>query len=336
MRVLITGAAGMVGRKLVARLQKDGILAGQKITALDLHDIVPAETLSMEGAHVAIHVGDLSETDAVAKLIAPRPDVVFHLAGIVSGEAEANFDLGYRVNLDGTRALFDAIRLADYGPRVVFTSSIAVFGAPFPDVIPDEFHPTPLTSYGTQKLIGEALLADYSRRGFFDAIGIRLPTICVRPGKPNKAASGFFSGIIREPLNGREAILPVPRSVVHTHASPRSAVGFLLHAAGIDGNAVGPRRNLTMPGVAVTVGEQIDALERVAGVDVVKLIREQPDETIWSIVKGWPTRFEAKRARDLGFSAEKSFDEIIRAYIEDDLDGKLRKSGSRSATTAPE
>ncbi|RUZ71976.1 NAD-dependent epimerase, partial [Mesorhizobium sp. M7A.F.Ca.US.003.02.2.1] len=196
-------------------------------------------------------------------------------------------------------------------------------GAPFPDVIPDDFHPTPLTSYGTQKQMSEALLADYSRRGFFDGIGIRLPTICVRPGKPNKAASGFFSGIIREPLSGHEAILPVPRSVVHTHASPRSAVNFLIHAAGIDGSAVGPRRNLTMPGVAVTVGEQIEALERIAGPKAVSLIREVPDDTIWAIVKGWPTRFEAKRSRELGFSAEKSFDEIIRAHIEDELGGKI-------------
>ncbi|MET0574763.1 MAG: D-erythronate dehydrogenase [Mesorhizobium sp.] len=319
MRILITGAAGMVGRKLTARLHKDGSLAGRKITALDLHDIVPTDTLSLEGAHVAIHVGDLSEAGAAANLVEPRPDVIFHLAGIVSGEAEADFDLGYRVNLDGTRTLFDAIRLADYRPRVVFTSSIAVFGAPFPDVIPDDFHQTPLTSYGTQKLMGEALLADYTRRGFFDGIGIRLPTICVRPGKPNKAASGFFSGIIREPLNGVEAILPVPRSVVHTHASPRSAVGFLIHAAGIDGDSVGPRRNLTMPGVAVSVGEQIEALERIAGADVAGLIREEPDETIWSIVKGWPTRFEARRATALGFTAEESFDDIVRVYIEDEL-----------------
>ena len=249
--------------------------------------------------------------------------MIFHLAGIVSGEAEANFDLGYRVNLDGTRALFDAVRLAAFAPRLVFTSSIAVFGAPFPDVIPDEFHPTPLTSYGTQKLISEALLADYSRRGFFDGIGIRLPTICVRPGKPNKAASSFFSGIIREPLSGQEAILPVPRSVLHTHASPRSAVNFLIHAAEIDTNALGPRRNLTMPGVAVTVGEQIEALERIAGAEVVKRIREQSDETIWAIVKGWPTRFEARRARDLGFVAEKNFDEIILAHVEDELGGKI-------------
>ncbi|CAH2403471.1 D-erythronate dehydrogenase [Mesorhizobium escarrei] len=323
MRVLITGAAGMVGRKLIARLAKDGTLGGRKIAALDLHDIVPPQAPTLEGVDVTIHTGDLAAASAMERLVGSRPDVIFHLAGIVSGEAEANFDLGYRVNLDGTRALFDAIRLAGFAPRVVFTSSIAVFGAPFPDIIPDEFHPTPLTSYGTQKLMGEALLADYTRRGFFDGIGIRLPTICVRPGKPNKAASGFFSGIIREPLSGQEAILPVPRSVVHTHASPRSAVNFLIHAAGIDGSAVGPRRNLTMPGVAVTVGEQIEALERIAGAKAVKLIREEPDDTIWAIVKGWPTRFEARRSRELGFAAETSFDDIIRAHIEDELGGKF-------------
>ncbi|RWE61201.1 D-erythronate dehydrogenase [Mesorhizobium sp.] len=323
MRVLITGAAGMVGRKLIARLAKDGTLSGRKIAALDLHDIVPPHAPALEGVGVTIHTGDLAAASAMERLVAPRPDVIFHLAGVVSGEAEANFDLGYRVNLDGTRALFDAIRLAGFAPRVVFTSSIAVFGAPFPDIIPDEFHPTPLTSYGTQKLMGEALLADYTRRGFFDGIGIRLPTICVRPGKPNKAASGFFSGIIREPLSGQEAILPVPRSVVHTHASPRSAVNFLIHAAGIDGSAVGPRRNLTMPGVAVTVGEQIEALERIAGAEAVKLIREEPDDTIWAIVKGWPTRFEARRSRELGFAAETSFDDIIRVHIEDELDRKI-------------
>ncbi|MCR5855906.1 D-erythronate dehydrogenase [Mesorhizobium sp. J428] len=319
MRILVTGAAGMIGRKLVARLARDGEVAGRPITALDLHDIVAADLVSIPDAETSVFVGDIASPDTVDTLVSRRPDVIFHLAGVVSGEAEANFDLGYRVNLDGTRMLFDAIRLADYRPRVVFTSSIAVFGAPFPDVIPDEFHPTPMTSYGTQKLIGEALLSDYTRRGFMDGIGIRLPTICVRPGKPNKAASGFFSGIIREPLNGQEAILPVPRSVVHTHASPRSAVGFLIRAAGIDGDLVGPRRNLNMPGVGVTVGEQIEALERVAGSNVVSLIREAPDEAVWSIVKNWPTRFEARRARELGFEAETSFDEIVRVYVEEEL-----------------
>ncbi len=322
MRILITGAAGMVGRKLAARLKKEGKLAGRKIAALDLHDIVPTDTFSMEEAHVAIHVGDLSKDGMIEELIAQKPDVIFHLAGIVSGEAEANFDLGYRVNFDGTRALFDAIRVADYTPRVVFTSSIAVFGAPFPDVIPDDFQQTPLTSYGTQKLVGEALLSDYSRRGFFDGIGIRLPTICVRPGKPNKAASGFFSGIIREPLAGHEAVLPVSEEVRHTHASPRSAVGFLIHAATIDGERVGPRRNISMPGIAVSVGEQIDSLRKVAGEKVVARIRREPDPFVIKIVEGWSRDFDARRAKELGFTAEASFDEIIRAHVEDELGGK--------------
>lgn len=319
MHVLITGAAGMIGRKLTARLAAAGALGEKAITALDLHDIVAPASPRIPGVEVRILTGDLADTGAAANLIAQKPDIIFHLAGVVSGEAESNFDLGYRVNLDGTRQLFDAIRVVNYAPRVVFTSSIAVFGAPFPDVIPDDFHPTPLTSYGSQKLMSETLLADYSRRGFFDGIGIRLPTICVRPGKPNKAASGFFSGIIREPLAGLEAILPVPRSVVHTHASPRSAVGFLVHAAVMDTARIGPRRNLTMPGVAVSVGEQIDALARIAGADVMKLINKQPDETVWRIVQGWPTRFEARRARDLGFVAESTFDDIIRVHIEDEM-----------------
>jgi nucleoside-diphosphate-sugar epimerase len=251
--------------------------------------------------------------------------VIFHLAAIVSGEAEADFDKGYRINLDGTRYLFDAIRLIGdgYCPRVVFTSSIAVFGAPFPDAIGDEFFLTPLTSYGAQKAIGELLLSDYTRRGFFDGVGIRLPTICVRPGKPNKAASGFFSGIIREPLSGQEAILPVPEDVRHSHASPRSAVNFLMHAATTDGVKLGARRNLTMPSVSVTVAEQIDALRRLAGEKVAARIRREPDPTIMRIVEGWPRRFDARRAESLGFQAEKSFDDIIRIHIEDELGGRF-------------
>jgi nucleoside-diphosphate-sugar epimerase len=323
MRVLMTGAAGMIGRKLTARLVADGKLAGQAITALDLHDIIPADAPKLAGAETRVHTGDLADEGVAAALAGARPDIVFHLAGVVSGEAEANFDKGYRVNLDGTRMLFEAIRHAGNKPRVVFTSSIAVFGAPFPDVIPDDFHLTPMTSYGTEKMMGEALLADYTRRGFFDGIGIRLPTICVRPGKPNKAASSFFSGIIREPLAGVEAILPVPRTVLHTHASPRSAVNFLIHAAEIDGDKVGPRRNLTMPGVAVTVGGQIESLARVAGDRFAALIREEPDPTVWAIVQNWPTQFDAKRARALGFKAEDNFDDIVRAHIEDELGGKL-------------
>lgn len=309
----------MIGRKLVERLVGARSVDGRQIAAIDLHDIVAPSPPKVDGITITTATGDLAQAGAAEALAASKPDLVFHLAGVVSGEAEANFDLGYRVNLDGTRALFDALRMAENRPRVVFTSSIAVFGAPFPEVIPDDFHPTPLTSYGTQKLMGEALLADYTRRGFFDGVGIRLPTICVRPGRPNKAASGFFSGIIREPLAGKEAILPVPRSVVHTHASPRAAVDFLLHAAAIDGEKIGPRRNISMPGVGVTVGEQIDALRRIAGERAVRLIREEPDETVWAIVKNWPTRFDARRAQDLGFVAEKNFDEIVMAHVEDEL-----------------
>jgi nucleoside-diphosphate-sugar epimerase len=210
-----------------------------------------------------------------------------------------------------------------YCPRVVFTSSIAVFGAPFPEAIGDEFFLTPLTSYGAQKAIGELLLADYTRRGFFDGIGIRLPTICVRPGKPNKAASGFFSGIIREPLSGQEAVLPVPEDVRHSHASPRSAVGFLMHAASLDGEKLGARRCLTMPSVSVTVAEQIESLRRIAGDRVAARIRREPDPTIMRIVEGWPRRFDASRAESLGFKAEKSFDDIIRIHIEDELGGRF-------------
>lgn len=317
MRVLVTGAAGMLGRKLTDRLAELGEIGGREITSLELADVVG----SPSAAHGMIsHVVDLSETGVSDDLVAGGVDVVFHLAGVVSGEAEADFDKGIRVNLDGTRQLFDSLRHAPGSPRVVFTSSIAVFGAPFPDPIPDDFHCTPLTSYGMEKLVGEALLADYSRRGFLDGIGIRLPTISVRPGAPNAAASGFFSGIIREPLNGERAVLPVGRDVRHHHASPRTAIDFLLHAAALDTDALGARRNLTMPGISVTVGEQIDALERVAGTGAVALIDEVPDPVIGEIVAGWPRRFSTLRAESLGFVAETSYDEIIQAYIEDDLE----------------
>ena len=306
-KILIIGAAGMIGRKLSARLAKDG--AGQLI----LHDVVPFAGSSA--------VSDLSMPGEAEKLLASRPDVIFHLAAIVSGEAEADFEKGYRINLDGTRRLFEAVRKVGngYKPRMVFASSIAVFGAPFPEAIGDEFLNAPLTSYGTQKAIGELLLSDYSRRGFFDGIGIRLPTICVRPGKPNKAASGFFSGILREPLSGQEAVLPVPESVRHWFASPRAAIEFLLHAASIDTAKLGTRRNLSMPGISATVGEQIEALRKVGGEKAVRLIRRQPDPAIMRIVEGWPQNFDARRASALGFRADRSFEEIIRIHVEDEL-----------------
>jgi len=303
-KVLVIGAAGMIGRKLVARLRKDGV--GEVIE----QDVVP-----FDGGIVS----DLSAPGEAEKLVAKRPDLIFHLAAVVSGEAEADFEKGYRVNLDGTRYLFEAIRKENYKPKVVFTSSIAVFGAPFPDAIGDEFLNAPLTSYGTQKAIDELLLADYSRRGLFDGIGIRLPTVCVRPGKPNKAASGFFSGIIREPLAGQEALLPVPDTVRHWFASPRAAIEFLMHAARLDTAQLGARRNLSMPGLSATVAEQIEALRRVAGDQAVKLIRRAPDQTIMRIVEGWPRNFDARRAAALGFRADASFEEIIRIHLQDEL-----------------
>ena len=327
MHILIIGAAGMIGRKLTARLVKDGAVGGHKITTLTLVDVVAPETPQGSRSKVTTKAVDLSTPGTAASLVAERPDIIVHLAAIVSGEAEADFERGYRINLDATRDLFEAIRLEGkdqpYKPRVVFTSSIAVFGAPFPEKIGDEYFTTPLTSYGTQKAIGELLLSDYTRRGFFDGIGIRLPTICIRPGKPNKAASGFFSNILREPLSGQEALLPVPDTVRHWHASPRAAVNFLIKAMSMDLSALGNRRNLSMPGLSATVAEQIEALRRVAGEKAVKLIRREPDPVIGKIVEGWPRNFDTARALSLGFTAEKTFDEIIRIHVEDELGGKL-------------
>jgi nucleoside-diphosphate-sugar epimerase len=306
-KTLVIGAAGMIGRKLVHRLRKESGFG-----ELILHDVVPFEGSSA--------VSDLSTPGEAEKLVAQRPELIFHLAAIVSGEAEADFEKGYRINLDGTRRLFEAIRKVGegYKPRVVFTSSIAVFGAPFPDAIGDEFLNAPLTSYGTQKAIGELLLSDYSRRGFFDGIGIRLPTICVRPGKPNKAASGFFSGILREPLAGQEAVLPVPDTVRHWFASPRAAIDFLIHAAKIDTGLLGTRRNLSMPGITATIAEEIEALRKVGGDKAVRLIRREPDATIMRIVEGWPRNFDARRALALGFRADPSFEHIVRYHVEDE------------------
>ena len=324
MKVLIIGAAGMIGRKLTQRLVHDGKLAGKAITYARLVDIVAPQAPANAPFPVAVDAFDIAAPYVAPKLVAPRPDVIFLLASVVSGEAEADFDKGYAINVGGTHAIYEAIRREQaldgaYRPRLIFTSSIAVFGAPFPDKIGDEFLSAPLTSYGTQKAICELLLADYSRRGFFDGVGLRLPTICVRPGAPNKAASGFFSGIIREPLSGKEAILPVDDSVRHWHASPRAAVAFLLRAAELDLSLLGSRRSITLPGVSVTVGEQIEALRAIAGEKTVSLIRREPDETIARIVAGWPRDFDPARAKSLGFRADANFSAIINAYIEDEL-----------------
>ena len=326
MNILIIGAAGMLGRKLVQSLVAKTTLQGQPIRRLVLADIVAPEQPAFDG-EIETVAADLSLPGTAERLIQSRPDLICHLAAVVSGEAEADFEKGYSVNLDGTRSLFEAIRLAGkdrpYCPKVVFTSSIVVFGEPLPDIIDDNHCLTPLTSYGTQKAIGELLLADYSRRGFLDGIGIRLPTISIRPGKPNKAASGFFSSILREPLIGEEAVLPVSESVRHWFASPRAAVEFIIHAAELDTARLGSRRTITMPGLSATVGDQIEALRRVAGDGATGLIRREANKTVADIIAGWPRSFDAQRAEELGFKAENSFDDIIRVHIEDELENTL-------------
>ncbi len=332
MDILIIGAAGMVGRKLAERLSRDGQLGGSALGKLVLADVIEplavpsagsASSASSADLPIETMTIDLSEPGAVTTLLEHRCDVIFHLAAIVSGEAESDRHKGYRINLDGTRALFDGIAALHeqdgYTPRVVFTSSLAVFGAPLPDAIGDDFLCSPLTSYGTQKAMGELLLADYTRRGLLDGIGLRLPTVCIRPGKPNLAASGFFSGILREPINGRRAVLPVGDEVRHWFASPRAAVEFLLHASTLPGKRIGPRRNLNLPGLSATVGEQIAALERVVGADAVKLIERKPDPVVASIIAGWPESFDPQRAIQLGFVVESSFDEIIQVYLDDEM-----------------
>lgn len=319
MRALILGGGGMVGQKLAHHISTNG-LGGQEVD-MTLHDIAFPPTAIAGATQVR---GSIADAGVAAALAKTKPDVIFHLASIVSGEAEADFAKGWAVNMHPTWALLEGLRAEhevdqSYRPRMVFTSSIAVFGGPYPDKISDEFLSAPQTSYGAQKSICETMISDFSRKGFIDGISIRLPTICVRPGKPNAAASSFFSGIIREPLNGQEAVLPVVDTTRHWHASPRSATGFLTHAATLDTDLLQGRRALNLPGVSCTVAEQIEALRDLAGNDVVKLIKPQPDPVVEKIVEGWPRNFTPERALALGFKAESSFKEIIQVYLDDDL-----------------
>ena len=320
-KILILGGGGMVGQKLANHLLASG-LPGHKTLDITLFDM--AFPLKQDGRLSCI-TGSLTDAQNITMLAQLRPDLVFHLASIVSGEAESNFDAGWQVNMFTMWHYLEALRKlhietgGTYVPKIIFTSSIAVFGGPFPEQIEDTFLSAPQTSYGAQKASCELLLSDFSRKGFVDGISLRLPTICVRPGKANLAASSFFSGIIREPLNGQKAILPVDESVRHWHASPRAAAGFLRHAATLDSRLLENRRALNLPGVSCTVAEQIEALRRAAGQSVVNLIEHRPDDTIINIVSSWPRNFTAQRARALGFQAEASFDEIIATYIQNDL-----------------
>ena len=328
MHILVLGAAGMVGRKLVERLLRDGRLGKADITQNDAAGRGGAGQAGEAGISGRGHAGDFAVPGAAEKLIAGRPDVIFHLAAIVSGEAELDFDKGYRINLDGTRMLIDAIRAGRrrlQAARWCSRPRSRCSARRSPTRSATSSSTRRCSSYGTQKAIGELLIADYSRRGFLDGIGIRLPTICIRPGAPNKAASGFFSNILREPLAGKEAVLPVSEDVRHWHATPRSAVGFLLHAATMDLATVGPRRSLTMPGLSATVGEQIAALEARRGREGRRAHQARAGSLHHGHRRRLAAQFRGRSARaQLGFTtAEKTFDDIIRIHIEDELGGKF-------------
>lgn len=330
MKAAIVGANGMIGRKLAAWLGGTGHLAGRQVETLMLVDVLPIEADREAQVPTETATGDVATADFAARVLARRPDVIFHLAATVMGQAESDFPAGYRINFDTTRGLLEAARRigGGYCPRFVYASSTAVYGAPSPEPIPEDLFHTPQSSYGTQKAMSELLLADYTRHGFVDGVGIRLPTICIRPGAPTHGNSGFFSNIVREPLAGREAVLPVPDTVRHWFSSPRAAVAFLVHAASIDAGRLGERRTLTMPGISATVGEEIEALRRIAGENVVKRIRRELDPKMVAMAAGLPQRFVTNRAEALGFRAdglglgrEASFEDIIRIHIEDDLGG---------------
>jgi len=325
MQVLITGGAGLLGSRLAKKLLERGTLADAEgrqtsISRIRLLDVVPATGFS--DPRVEIVTGDISDADTIRKVLTPETQSVFHLAAIVSGQAEAEFDLGMRINFDATRLILEQARKNGNRPRVVFTSSVAVFGGDLPAVVPDSHVLTPQSSYGAQKVMGELLVNDYSRKNFIDGRALRMPTVCVRPGAPNKAASSFASGIIREPLNGLEAVCPVAPETPMWLLSPGYAIAGLLHGHDIDGSLFGSSRALSLPGLATNVKEMVDALERVAGVDVVKRIKWQPDPAIIRIVNSWPGNFDTVRANAMGFGRDRNFDEVIQAYISDEMEGR--------------
>ena len=320
-RILVIGGGGMVGQKLAQRLAAAG-LKNRLPDQLDLFDLAYPATGAESGSRMT---GDLTDGAAAAKLAAARYDVIFFLAAIVSGEAEKDFGKGWQVNLFSVWNFLQALKTEHqasretYRPRLVFASTTGVYGPPFDGPVSDRQICEPRSSYGAQKVCAEMLIGDFSRKGYIDGLSLRLPTICVRPGKPNAAASSFFSNIIREPLNGRSAVLPVPRDFSHMHASPRSAAGYFVHAAELDTERLEGRRALNMPSLTCSVDDQIKALRSAAGSRAADLIREEPDPFVHAIVSSWPTGFEARRALELGFQAEETFEEIVRIYIEDDL-----------------
>jgi nucleoside-diphosphate-sugar epimerase len=315
MRVVITGGCGFLGQRVALHL-----LARHDVDELVLFDNAPSALPLPEDKRLSVTTGDIADREAVRRVISPGTDSVFHLAAVVSGQAEADTDLGYRVNLDGTRAVLDACRMLGTCPRVVFASSLAVYGGALPPAVGDETPLTPQTSYGTQKAIGELLVNDYSRKGFVDGRAVRLPTVVVRPGRPNRAASTFASSMIREPLAGREAVCPVSPDTLVALASPRRIVAGLLHAHDLPADAFAGSRSLQLPGFSVAVGEMAAAVRRAGGEAAYARIHWEPDPQIQQIISGWPRALHASRAETLGFSADTGIDEAVQAFIEDDLE----------------
>jgi nucleoside-diphosphate-sugar epimerase len=326
MRIVITGGCGFLGRRVAIRLLEQGSGLGPVDELVLFDNAAPALPLP-DDKRLRIVTGDIADRDTVTRLIAPGTDAIFHLAAVVSGEAEANPDLGYRVNLDGTRAVLDACRALGTAPRLVFASSLAVYGGALPPAVGDDTALTPQTSYGAQKAIGELLVNDYSRKGFVDGRALRLPTVVVRPGRPNRAASTFASSIIREPLSGQDAVCPVSPDTVMALASPRRIVEGLVHALALPGTAFGISRSLQLPGFSVAVGEMAAALRRAAGDAAYARIKWHPDPQIQSIVSGWPQALSTPRADALGFGRDQGIDEVVAAFIEDDLPAQRQLVG---------
>ncbi len=320
MRILITGGTGFIGKQLAQRLLDMGTLTLQGQPAKAIERIVLFDAFAGEGVpsdpRLEVVTGDISDAATLAR-ITDGVDLVWHLAAVVSSAAEADFDLGMQVNLHGLMTLLETLRQQGRQPRVVYASGFAVFGGALPPVVNDDTALTPQSSYGMQKAVGELLVADYARKGFVDGRVLRLPTIAVRPGKPNKAASTFFSSIIREPLVGLPAVCPVRPDTQVYLSSPRRAVEAMLLGMTLAPETLGSRRVIPLPGLTTTVADMVAALERVAGPEAVKLIRWEPDATIQRIVESWPSQVQAPYASGLGFSADADFDSIVQAHIED-------------------
>jgi nucleoside-diphosphate-sugar epimerase len=323
MKVVITGGAGFIGQRLASALLARGELTGRSGRPEAIERIVLADVArcDLADARIAHEVGDLADPAHVARILAGEPESVFHLAAVVSGHAEADFDVGMRVNLDATRALLEACRRFARPSRFVFSSSVAVFGGKLPDPVPEDWPLYPQTSYGTQKAVGELLVNDFSRKGFVDGRSLRLPTVSVRPGKPNRAASSFASGIVREPLAGVEAICPVPPEARMWLTSPDAVVENIIGAHEIDAAAFGHTRSLNLPGLTASVGEMAASLERVAGKEVAARIKWQRDEFITKLVLGWPAALETKRAHAMGLRSDPDFDTLVRAYMRETRPG---------------